>query len=99
MRNGDIKKAKEELEKLNGDYEIQRLADLREKAIRDEASRLHDAIQKGLEQGLAQGRKEGIKEGRKNMLETAKKLLELGMTIDDVVNITNLKKEEVLNLT
>ena len=32
MRNSDVRKAKEELDRLNGDYEIQRLAELREKS-------------------------------------------------------------------
>ena len=42
--NEEIRKAKEELEYLTGDEEVRRLAELREKAIRDEITNLNGAI-------------------------------------------------------
>ena len=51
-RNKDIREAKEELETLNGDYEIQRLAELSEKAIRDEAAALDFDTKKVLSQDM-----------------------------------------------
>lgn len=102
-RNKDIKEAGEELEILNGDYEIQRLAELREKAIRDEASALDFATKKGLKAGLEQGLKEGLEEGRKKGMEqgieqVAKNLLKMGLSISDISKATGLTKEEILNL-
>lgn len=94
MINKDIKSAKEELEILNGDYEIQRLAELREKAIRDEAAALDFAINKGLKQGIEQG----IEQGKQQLIKTAKKLLEMGLSIDEVSKVTELTKEEVEKL-
>lgn len=102
MRNKDIKSVRDELEILNGDYEMQRLAELREKAIHDEASALDFATQKGLklgmEEGMKQGVKQGMEQGRKNMLSTAKRLLEMGMSIEDIAKATELTKEEILKL-
>ena len=42
--NEEIRKANEELEYLTGDAEERRLAELREKAIRDEITNLNGAI-------------------------------------------------------
>ena len=106
-RNKDIKEAKEELETLNGDYEIQRLAELREKAIRDEAAALDFATKKGLkvglEQGLKEGREKGLKQGieqgfEKGKVEIAKKLIKMGLSIEDIAKATDLTKEEILKL-
>ena len=48
--------------------------------------------------GRNEGRNEGINEGiNKGKLEVALNLLKEGFNIEDVVRITNLKKEEILN--
>ena len=89
--NKEIRKANEEYEYLTGDAAERRLAFLRDKAIRDEKS-----IRQG---GREEGREEGRKEGRKEkQLEIAKKLLKKGMTIEEIVEITELSKEEIEKL-
>ena len=88
--NKDIQAIADELEILNGDYEVQRLADIREKAIHDEVSALAFAKKQGIEQGLKQ-----VKE---NMLKTAKILLKKGMSVEDIIEATGLTKEEILKL-
>lgn len=85
--NKEIKKANEEYEYLTGDEEERRLAFLRDKAIRDEAS-LKET-----------GRIEGIKEGkRKGQEEIARTLLRKNMSIEEIIEITKLTKEEIEKL-
>ena len=45
-KNKDIRKAIEELEQVSGDEKMQRIAELREKAIRDEQAALEYATEK-----------------------------------------------------
>ena len=71
MSNSEIKKAKEVLEKINKDKDERRLAELREKYIRDQKAiegagydkGLNDGIKKGIEQGIQQGIQQGIEQG------------------------------------
>lgn len=85
--NKEIKKANEEYEYLTGDEAERRIAFLRDKAIRDE---------KSMRQGE---RDEGRKEGKiKRNYEIAKKLIEKGVSIEDIVEITELNKEEIEKL-
>ena len=68
-KNEGVKKAKEKLEEISNDEIMQRLADWKEAAERDEMSVRSMAMRRGLEEGrekgLKEGRKEGIKEGRR----------------------------------
>ena len=96
--NKDIQAIADELEILNGDYEAQRLADIREKAIHDEVSALAFAKKQGIEQGLKQGMKQAVKQVKENMLKTAKILLKKGMSVEDIIEATGLTKEEILKL-
>ena len=81
--NERIKEAKEELEYLNGDEETRRIAELREKAIRDEPTNLNNA------------RKEGKKEEK---IEIAKKLKVMNINVEDIQEATGLTKEEIEKL-
>jgi predicted transposase/invertase (TIGR01784 family) len=83
IKNKYVKKAEEELEYLNGDAAERRLAELREKAIRDEAA------------AMAGARRRGIEEGSKQI---AKKMLEKGTDINFISEVTGLTKEEIENL-
>ena len=67
--NNEIKKASEELKQVSGDYELRRIAELREKAIRDEHAALSFAIQKGLKQGFEQGLEQGLEQVIEKMLK------------------------------
>ncbi len=85
--NKEIRKAKEEYEYLTGDAAERRLAFLRDKAIRDE---------KSIRQG---GREEGREEGKKEMqIEITKKLLKKKIPIEQIMEITELSKEEIEEL-
>jgi len=82
--NEDIKKAKEELEKINQDAREKELARLRMKHIMDTK-----AVQR---YGFKEGEKSGIKKGKN---EIAKKLLKMGLSIEQIIEATGLTKEEL----
>ena len=44
------------------------------------------------------GRKEGREEGRKKLKEIIQKMLNKNMTVDEILEITGLKKEEIEKL-
>ena len=107
--NEVLKEAGEKLDTLSDDIEMQMIADSRWMAIADEHARREAAIiegrAEGLEKGLEEGRKEGRREGRqegivegekKAKLETAKKMIEEGISLETVMKITELTKEEIM---
>ena len=83
-KNETLKKARIEMNYLTGDAEVRRLAELREKWEMDRINAISYATKVGKEEGM----KEGI-------IKTAKKLLKMGMTIEQVMEATELKKEEI----
>lgn len=89
--NEEIKKANEEYEYLTGEEAERRLAFLRDKAIRDENNMIAGARDEGIQEGVEQGEK-------KKQIEITKKLLKKGMTIEEIVEITELSKEEIEKL-
>lgn len=85
--NMEINKAKEELEKISSDEHERYLAELREKYIMD---------QKAIESaGYYKGIKEGRKEGK---IDVARKLLQQGITIEVISQVTGFTKEEIEKL-
>lgn len=88
--NKELKEAVEKLEGMSEDDYMQRIADLREKAILDYNSGMGTALRKGIEKGL----KEGEKKAR---LETAKKMLEEKIPIEIIIKVTGLSKEEIMS--
>ena len=106
--NEGIKEAKNKLEGLSGDERLQRLEELRLKAIMDEKAErrfaikkgLEEGLKKGLEEGLEKGIKKGIKEGREKgrkegIKEIAKKMKEKGEDTKYIQEITGLTEEEI----
>lgn len=102
-----LKEAREKLKKISADEKMQRIAELRLKAIMDEkaiyAKGIDDGIERGIEQGIEQGmeqgRRQGIEEGQNlEKIEMAKKMLEEKMDIQVIVKITGLTKEEIEKL-
>ena len=91
IKNKYVKKAEKELEYLSGDAETRRLAELREKAIRDELA----AIAKARREGREEGREEGIK---KNKIDVAKKMLAEKIDINTIVEVTGLNEKEIKKL-
>jgi flagellar biosynthesis/type III secretory pathway protein FliH len=91
-RNPMVKKAVIVLEKLSGDERTRLLAQEREKARRDAQARetyvLWEGIEKGrqegLQQGLRQGKQQGKEEGKEEAFSDVMKLLENGLTADEL---------------
>ena len=95
MSNGEIKKAKEVLEKISQDKNERYLAELREKFIMDQKA-IEDA---GYDKGLSAGIEQGIKQGEENKkIELAKKMKQEGIDIETIQKITELSKEEISKL-
>ena len=57
---------------------------------------MEQGIKEGMKQGIKEGRAEGRKEGRKSeKIELAKKMKNKGFSIQEIIDITELSKEEV----
>lgn len=81
--NKEIEEAMSELEKLSKDRELRRVAELREKAIRDEKN------------GLRHAREEGIEE---TSIKIAQKLKKENMPIEKIAEITGLTEEKIKSI-
>lgn len=93
--NKMVKKYKDEITKLNDDTIV-----IKALTYEEDQEMLMNAIK---EDYLEEGHEIGIKEGREigvnqTKLETAKKLLEMNMSLDNIVSITGLEKEKLLKL-
>ena len=102
-KNEDIKKANEELKQVSGDYELRRIAELKQKYIRDEKAALSYAIEKGQKEGFDKGYNNGMQQGMQQgkneaNIQTAKNMLKLGLDIDVISKSTGLIKEKILEL-
>lgn len=87
-KNDTLRKARKEMEYLTGDAAIRRMAELREKWEMD------------YESGIDCAEKRGIRKGIENeKIEIAKKLIEKGMTISEIIEITGLSEEVIEKLT
>jgi len=85
--NENLKDAVEKLNKISEDEKMQRIIELREKAIRDE----HAIYEKGVNDGVEKGSKE-------KELQIAKNMLKKGIKKSDIKEITGLTKEEIEEL-
>jgi len=78
-------------------YEKQRLDYLTLNATIETA--LDEGIKKGIEQGIEQGIQQGIQQGREEeRLIIAKSMRESGLTIDSIMAITGLSKQQLENV-
>ena len=93
--NKDINKAIDELEQVSGNEKLRRIAELKEKYIRDEQASIAYAQNEGYKQGEEKGKVEGKNE--RNM-EIAKKLLKKQMSTKDIAEVTGLSVEEIKKL-
>ena len=85
--NEEIKEAMEELEEVSKIKQLRRIAELKDKAIRDEKN------------GLRHAKEEGIKEGKEEAnMETARKLLKENVSIDVIIKTTGITKEQIETL-
>lgn len=99
-KNKVIEKAKEELDYLVGDEATKRIAELRDKGLRDYNGAMEYAKEEGLrqgkEEGLKQGREQGREEGREeNKIDVAKNMLRKGLEIELICEVTNLSVEQI----
>ena len=85
--NGEIKEAIEQLEEMSADENERYLYELRERGRLMYNTEIAEAKNAGKE--------EGKKEGK---IEIAKKLLNNGMAIKDIVEITDLTEREIKSL-
>ena len=91
MKNEEIKKAKEQLDKMSQDKKERRLAELREKAIKDEMAIRDSGYNEGIKEGLRKWKKAEKKSIAQNMLEMKidKEIISkvTGLTIDEIENM------------
>ena len=85
--NENLKEAVEKLDRISKDEKMQRIIELREKAIRDE----HAIYAKGLDDGVEKG-------AREKQIEIAKSMLKENMDIEMIIKITGLTKQEIEKL-
>ncbi|MBO5476637.1 MAG: Rpn family recombination-promoting nuclease/putative transposase [Clostridia bacterium] len=89
--NNLIKKADEELEYLSGDAEIRRIAELRDKYVRDMKSAKSD--------GYEDGEKAGVKQGViQEKINIAKNMLKEKIDIKIISRVTGLSEDEIKNI-
>lgn len=94
-KNEEIKDAVVTVHHMSEDEKLRKLAELREKAILDEKAIKRAAQKDGFKIGHKEGIKEGIKEEKINI---AKKMKEMGLSIQDIVTATGLLKEDLEKL-
>ena len=103
MKNKEIKKAKEQLDKISQDENERRLAELREKAVRDEMAMRDSGIKEGYKKGLEDGEKKGFIEGKKNgaleeKISIAKNMLKANIDKKTISELTGLNIKEIENI-
>ena len=96
--NSAISKAREVLEEISQDEHERYLAELRQKYIMDQKAIEDAGYDKGLKDGIEQEKKETNKKLKQQKKELAKKMLEKNMPIRDIIELTELTKEEIENL-
>ena len=84
---------------MSADPETRAEYNARIKELNDIYAGNASSYKKGKEEGLEEGKKLGLEKGEKKAkLETAKKLLSMGLSIEQVVQGTGLSLEEVKQL-
>lgn len=89
--NKEIKEATVVVRKMSEDEKMQRLADLREKAIMDEKAIYEAGIDKGIKQGIEQGIEQRDTEIVKNMLSA-------NMPIEQISKLTGIDIEKIKSI-
>ena len=98
--NENLKEAVKKLDNLSEDEKMQRIADLRQKAIMDEKAIYEKGLEIGLEKGIQRGMEKGIEKGimegsQKEKIEIAKKMLELKIDKETIAKATGLTEQEI----
>ena len=95
MKNEEIKKAKEQLDKISQDKKERRLAELREKAIKDEMAIRDSGYNEGRKEGIEEGLKKGKKAEKKSI---AQNMLEMKIDKETISKVTGLTMDEIENM-
>ena len=95
MKNEEIKKAKEQLDKISQDKKERRLAELREKAIKDEMAIRDSGYNEGRKEGIEEGLKKGKKAEKKSI---AQNILEMKIDKKTISKVTGLTIDEIDNI-
>lgn len=86
-----------EVSNMTKDERIEYDAALRH--YRDTLNVMRGAEDKGRQQGLTEGRQQGLTEGRQQAnMQTAKNLIAMGLTVDQIAKATGLSREEIIKL-
>ena len=98
--NENLKEAVKKLDNLSEDERMQRIADLRQKAIMDEKAIYEKGLEIGLEKGIQRGMEKGIEKGimegsQKEKIEIAKKMLKLKIDKETIAEATGLTEQEI----
>ncbi len=93
--NENLKEAVEKLDRISEDEKMQRIIELREKAIRDEHAIYAKGVDDGIEKGIIEGKNKGAKEKE---LQIAKNMLKEKASIEFIIKVTGLTKEEIEKL-
>ena len=80
---------------ITASAEFREIERLREKARHDEAQALQNAEQKGIQKGIQQGMQQGMQQGK---FEIARKLIEMGLPMDQIAAATGLSQTEIENI-
>jgi predicted transposase/invertase (TIGR01784 family) len=84
------------LKELSQDEALRMLAESRQMAQWDEASRLRGARKEGMKEGRKEGQEEGRKKGREEALSNvARKLIALNLSIENIAAATGLSVDEI----
>ena len=86
--NENLKEAVKKLDNLSEDEKMQRIADLRQKAIMDEKAIYEKVLEVGIEKGIMEG-------SQKEKIEIAKKMLELKIDKETIAEATGLTEQEI----
>ena len=92
----EMQKAEDKLEYLSSDEETMGIYLAREKSLHDQANMVNTAEQRGMEQGIQKGIQQGIQKGvQQERQKTAIKLLQAGITLNTIMDITELSRIEI----
>ncbi len=97
--NQELEKAIQTIKQMSMNSEEWERFTSRQKAIINYNSGMSQAKEEGLQEGLKEGKKEGREQGeRMARQQMAKKLLKLGLKIEDIQEATGFTKEEIEKL-
>ena len=91
----EVEKAYEEYKRITSDKGLMNAIINMDMAEMDRAQEITDAIAEGESRGEKRGKEKGKEESK---IEIAKKLLNMNMTVEDIVEATGLTVEEVEKL-